>query len=67
MARKSQCGEALKQQRRALGTECDYHFKFQMTQSANYLVGQYKIMFDGNQPVHRAVWRRRQCLDLVPQ
>ena len=60
-------GQALKQQRGALGTEWDYHFKFQMPQSANYLVCQYKVVFDDSQAVRSAVWRRRQCLDLLPR
>jgi outer membrane protein assembly factor BamE (lipoprotein component of BamABCDE complex) len=60
-------GQALKQQRGALGTEWDYHFKFQMPQSANYLVCQYKVVFDDSLAVRSAVWRRRQCLDLIPR
>ncbi len=60
-------GQALKTQRGALGTEWDYHFKFQMPQSANYLVCQYKVVFDDSQAVRSAVWRRRQCLDLLPR
>jgi len=60
-------GQALKQQRGALGTEWDYHFKFQMPQSANYLVCQYKVVFDDSQAVRSTVWRRRQCLDLIPR
>ncbi|MDQ0073391.1 outer membrane protein assembly factor BamE (lipoprotein component of BamABCDE complex) [Variovorax boronicumulans] len=58
-------GQALRQQPGALGTEWDYQFKFQMPRSANYLVCQYKVVFDGSQTVRSAVWRRRQCLDLV--
>ncbi len=59
-------GQALLQQRGTLGTEWDYQFKFQMPRSANYLVCQYKVVFDDSQTVRSAVWRRRQCLDLVP-
>ncbi|MDP9919067.1 hypothetical protein J2W24_004736 [Variovorax boronicumulans] len=66
MVRKSQCAKAL-QQRSALGTEWDYHFMFEMQQLANSLVCRYKVVFDDNQTVRSVVWRRRRCLDLVPQ
>lgn len=48
------------------GAEWDYHFKFRLPTSQNYLVCQYKVVFEGAQPVVReAVWRRRQCLHLA--
>lgn len=56
-------GQPLKQQGGPRGTEWDYNFKFRMPQSGNYLVCQYKVVFDDSQAVRDAVWRRRQCLD----
>ncbi|NYT25608.1 hypothetical protein H0A73_18575 [Alcaligenaceae bacterium] len=47
------------------GTEWDYNFKFIMPQSENYMVCQYKVVLDARQQVLEAVWRRRQCLNIV--
>ena len=58
-------GQPLQVQDGPLGVEWDYDFKFLMPQSQNYLVCQYKVVFDDQQVVRDAVWRRRQCLDLV--
>lgn len=58
-------GQPLKQHDGPGGTEWDYNFKFRMPQSGNYLVCQYKVVFDDSQAVRDAVWRRRQCLDQV--
>ena len=50
------------------GGEWDYHFKFRLPQSQNYLVCQYKVVLDDQaQAVREAVWRRQQCLDLAMQ
>ena len=58
-------GAPIRQERGARGTEWDYHFKFVMPQSSNYLVCQYKVVFDEAQQVREAVWRRHQCADIV--
>ncbi|MBS0426681.1 MAG: outer membrane protein assembly factor BamE [Proteobacteria bacterium] len=58
-------GQPLKVHDGAQGAEWDYNFKFLLPQSENYLVCQYKVVFDSSQAVRDAVWRRRQCLDLV--
>ena len=48
------------------GREWDYNFKFQLPQSSNYLVCQYKVVLNDNgQAVRETVWRRKQCADLV--
>ena len=48
------------------GTEWDYNFKFKLPQSENFLVCQYKVVFDDTKEiVRRTSWRRQQCLDLV--
>ena len=63
----SMLGQPLKQAQGSRGLEWDYNFKFLMPQSQNYLVCQYKVVFEGDQAekVREAVWRRHQCLDLV--
>ncbi|WP_225783764.1 outer membrane protein assembly factor BamE [Xenophilus sp. Marseille-Q4582] len=59
-------GQPLQKSAGPRGPEWDYHFKFRMPQSQNYLVCQYKVVFDGaGQAVRETVWRRQQCLDLV--
>jgi len=58
-------GEPLQAQAGPRGTEWDYNFKFRMPQSQNYLVCQYKVVFDDSHAVREGVWRRRQCLDLA--
>lgn len=57
--------QPLKQQQGERGLEWDYNFKFRMSASENYVVCQYKVVFDAQQTVVDAVWRRRQCLDLA--
>ena len=48
------------------GREWDYNFKFQLPRSNNYLVCQYKVVFDNSgQAVRETIWRRKQCADLV--
>lgn len=59
-------GQPLKEGQGPRGQEWDYNFKFRMLQSQNYLVCQYKVVFDESlQAVREAVWRRQQCQDLV--
>lgn len=59
-------GQPLQEQAGPRGKEWDYNFKFLMPQSTNYLVCQYKVVFDGaTTAVRETVWRRRQCQDLV--
>lgn len=61
-------GQPLKQGNGPRGTEWDYDLKFQLPQSQNFLVCQYKVVFDAQaQVVREAVWRRQQCQDLVAQ
>lgn len=45
--------------------EWDYDFQLKMENSGNYLVCQYKVVFDKGQRVRDTVWRRRQCQQLV--
>lgn len=45
--------------------EWDYNFRFKMPDSENFLICQYKIIFDGNMLVRKTVWRRRQCQQLA--
>ena len=49
---------------RRKGREWDYNFQLKMQQSENYLVCQYKVVFDEYQAVRNTVWRRRQCQQL---
>ena len=49
----------------AQGREWDYNFKFKMPQSQNYLVCQYKVVFDAQELVQNSIWRRRQCQQLA--
>ncbi len=59
-------GQPLQEQDGARGREWDYNFKFRMPQSTNYLVCQYKVVFDAaTSAVRETVWRRRQCQELV--
>ena len=44
--------------------EWNYNYKFQLPQSGNYLVCQYKVVFGEDQLVRETVWRRHQCQDL---
>ncbi len=43
----------------------DYDVQFKMPESENYLVCQYKVVFDSDELVRETVWRRRQCMDLA--
>lgn len=49
----------------ASGREWNYDFTFILPRSQNYLVCQYKVVFDGAQQVSGSAWRRHQCLDIV--
>ena len=50
---------------RRKGREWDYQFQLRMPQSANYLLCQYKVVFDDRLLVRETVWRRRQCQALA--
>ncbi|MCB2076218.1 MAG: outer membrane protein assembly factor BamE [Gammaproteobacteria bacterium] len=43
----------------------NYNFKFRMPDSGNYIVCQYKVLFDLDQRVMKSVWRRRQCQNIA--
>lgn len=58
-------GAPLTQASGSRGQEWDYNLKFRLPQSDNYLVCQYKVVFDEQQTVRESVWRRRQCQDLA--
>ena len=58
-------GAPLTQASGSRGQEWDYNLKFRLPQSDNYLVCQYKVVFDEQQSVRESVWRRRQCQDLA--
>ncbi len=47
------------------GSQWHYTFKFVLPQSKNYMVCQYKVVFDSAQKVLETAWRREQCLDIV--
>ncbi len=47
--------------RRMAGREWEYNFQFRLPQSRNFVVCQYKVLFDKQNIVQDAVWRRRQC------
>lgn len=59
---RSVLGEPLQGSR---SSEWDYNFQFKMPQSENYLVCQYKVVFDADQLVTDGVWRRRQCQQIA--
>lgn len=48
-----------------LSRQWEYDVRFRMPRSENYLVCQYKVLFDGQQSVKETVWRRRQCEQLA--
>ena len=59
-------GQPLQQVAGPRGQEWNYNFKFRLPASQNYLVCQYKVVFDdGTQTVRETVWRRQQCMRLV--
>lgn len=41
--------------------EWDYEVKFKMPQSQNFLICQYKVLFNADRLVRGTVWRRQQC------
>ena len=45
----------------------DYDVQLKMPQSRNYLVCQYKVVFDADEVVRETVWRRRQCMKLAEE
>lgn len=57
-------GEPLRKQN-SRRPEWDYNFRLKMQQSQNFLVCQYKIVFDERQLVRDTVWRRQQCQSLA--
>ncbi|MEG7358508.1 outer membrane protein assembly factor BamE domain-containing protein [Pseudomonas citronellolis] len=61
----SALGAPLKQQQGPHGVEWEYNFKLRMASSQNFLVCQYKVLFDEQHLVREAVWRRRQCQQLA--
>lgn len=54
-------GEPLQQK----GSRWDYNFQFRLPQSQNFMVCQYKVVFDDQQLVRDTIWRRRQCQQLA--
>lgn len=61
---RSMLGEPLRRQ--GAGAKAwEYNFQIRMPQSQNYLVCQYKILFDEKDLLSAAVWRRRQCAQIV--
>lgn len=54
-------GEPLRRGAGKRGSEWDYNFKFVLEPSKNFIVCQYKVVFDEQQAVREQVWRRRQC------
>lgn len=60
-------GKPLNHTSDGLGKEWNYNFTLLMPVSRNHLVCQYKVVFDSQQRVEDAVWRRDQCLDIVNQ
>lgn len=58
-------GRPLAQAAGSRGPEWDYNLTLRMPASENYLVCQYKVVFDEAPRVKDTVWRRRQCQDIV--
>lgn len=55
-------GDPLRQSEGKRGSEWDYNFKFVLEPSSNFIVCQYKVVFDEVKlAVREQVWRRRQC------
>ncbi len=61
----SQVQSLLGTPQRRNGREWDYNVRIKMAQSDNFLICQYKVVFDEQQQVRETVWRRRQCQDLA--
>ncbi|WP_323011989.1 hypothetical protein [Castellaniella sp.] len=49
----------------ASGSVWNYHIKLAMPESNNFLVCQYKVLFDAQEQVKEDIWRRHQCLDII--
>lgn len=47
------------------GAEWNYNFTLVLPTSTNYIVCQYKVVFDDDNRVKAGVWRRNQCLDIA--
>ena len=59
-------GQPLKKGAGKGGSEWDYNLKFKMPDSENYMVCQYKLVVDeAKKQIEDAVWRRKQCMDIV--
>lgn len=58
-------GRPLAQAAGSRGPEWDYNLTLRMSASENYLMCQYKVVFDEAQRVKDTVWRRHQCQDIV--
>ena len=43
----------------------EYNLQFVMPKSENYLICQYKVVFDTDRLVRETVWRRRQCSQIA--
>lgn len=49
-----------------LDGSAEFHLSLPLTEK-DRLICQYRVFFDGEKKVERAVWRRPQCADLVVQ
>lgn len=58
-------GQPLPETDNSKGAPWRYNIKMHMPASENYLVCQYKIVFDDQDRVKEGVWRRHQCQDIV--
>ncbi len=59
---RAKLGEPLRQSDGKHGREWEYNFEFVLRPSSNFIVCQYKLVFDEvQQTVREQVWRRRQC------
>lgn len=58
-------GRPLNESEAAQGGPWQYNFTFQLPGSQNYIVCQYKVLFDQSGVVEGQFWRRHQCLDIV--
>lgn len=54
-------GEPVRESDGSRGHEWDYDFKFVLEPSKNFIVCQYKVVFDPAHLVREQVWRRQQC------
>lgn len=60
-------GKPLSQTSGEAGEEWNYHVTVPLPASENYLVCQYKVVFDDQERVKGTVWRRHQCPQLIAQ